>query len=110
MTKQFDQLRVRKQRNARGIVHRIKVRDEGNRKPVASVDMVIAAYDDSGFARTATTQRGRSLGAHAREIDGRMPGSRERPVVAIGLFEQQRGLCMSLTRHCCKQAYNQQNK
>src|SRR5256885_2123809 len=72
--------------------------------------MVIAAYDDSGFARSATTQRDRSLGAYAGQIDGGMPGSRESPVIAIGLFEQQRGLCMSLTRRCCKQAYHEQNK
>src|SRR5439155_24733798 len=110
MTQQLDQLRIRKQRDAGRILHRVEIRNQWDRDPVTAVNAVIAADDHASFAKSATAQAGRSLGAYAREIYGGMPGSRKGPVIAVGLFQQKGSLCLNLVRHGADQGYNTENK
>ena len=48
------------------LIDGIQVRNERNGNPVVSSDVVIAADDDPGFSRQATTEAGRSFSADAR--------------------------------------------
>ena len=81
---------VHRLRHLAHVLHRVKIRNQRNRNPVQSADLVVAADHHPGLARLAQAQLGRRRRAHVVQVHRRVAGRVHGAEVAVRLLHQQR--------------------